>query len=96
MQDRSVGEPGDRLASRPDVDQQRTRPEEAGHRGLVGRAHAGADRIVRIVLEARRLLRYTDMTAAMIGYSLGFDDPSYFTRFFTRETGLAPRQYRSS
>ena len=29
-------------------------------------------------------------------YSLGFDDPSYFTRFFTRETGLAPRQYRSS
>lgn len=71
-----------------------------GHLNALCREHvrrsAGACIRGRIVLEARRLLRYTDMTAAMIGYSLGFDDPSYFTRFFTRETGLSPRRYRSS
>ncbi len=71
-----------------------------GHLNALCREHvrrsAGACIRGRIVLEARRLLRYTDMTAAMIVYSLGFEDPSYFTRFFTRETGLSPRRYRSS
>jgi AraC-like DNA-binding protein len=50
----------------------------------------------RIALEARRLLHYTDMTAAEVGYALGFEDPAYFTRFFTRETGTGPRQFRTS
>ena len=27
-------------------------------------------------------------------YSLGFDDPAYFTRFFTKHTGLTPTQFR--
>jgi AraC family transcriptional activator of pobA len=31
---------------------------------------------------------------AEIAYTLGFVDPAYFTRSFTRHTGVAPRQYR--
>lgn len=31
-----------------------------------------------------------------ISYNLGFNDPAYFSRFFQRETGQTPRQYRLS
>lgn len=48
----------------------------------------------RLVLEARRYLLYTDKTIAEIGYELGFEDPSYFTRFFVREEGMAPAAFR--
>ncbi|CAM5370779.1 helix-turn-helix domain-containing protein [Eoetvoesiella caeni] len=48
----------------------------------------------RMMLEARRYLLYTDKTIAEIGYELGFEDPSYFTRFFVREEGIAPAAFR--
>ncbi|MCF0199719.1 MAG: helix-turn-helix domain-containing protein, partial [Bacteroidaceae bacterium] len=38
----------------------------------------------RIVLEAKRLLRYSDMMVKEIAATLGFDDPSYFNKFFKR------------
>lgn len=47
-----------------------------------------------IVFEAKRLFQHTDLTATEIGYRLGFDDPSYFARFFKREAGVTPRQFR--
>jgi AraC-like DNA-binding protein len=50
----------------------------------------------RIALEARRLLLHTDDTAARIGYALGFEDPSYFTRFFKRRTRRTPSAFRAS
>ncbi|WP_454279992.1 helix-turn-helix domain-containing protein [Sphingomonas sp. Marseille-Q8236] len=31
---------------------------------------------------------------AEVGYSIGFSDPAYFTRFFTRHTSVSPRAYR--
>ena len=46
-------------------------------------------------LRARRRLRHSDQTIAEIARSLGFDDPSYFTRFFRRVTGRAPSTFRS-
>jgi AraC-like DNA-binding protein len=49
----------------------------------------------RVALEARRLLLYDGATVAEIGYRLGFVDPSYFTRFFRRETGLSPSRFRT-
>jgi len=49
----------------------------------------------RIVLEAKRQLRYTSESVSEIAYALGFDDPAYFTRFFSRRTGLAPRAFRA-
>lgn len=48
------------------------------------------------VIEAKRLFAYTEMTAAEVGYRLGFNDPSYFSRFFQRETGVSTVQFRHS
>lgn len=48
----------------------------------------------RIVLEAKRSLVYTSMTVSVVSYTLGFSDPAYFTRFFKRRVGLAPREFR--
>ena len=47
-----------------------------------------------IVLEAKRLFQHTDLTATEVGYRLGFDDPSYFGRFFKREVGISPGKFR--
>ncbi len=48
----------------------------------------------RLLLAARRNLVYTEKTIAGVSHSLGFADPSYFTRFFKKHTGLAPGQFR--
>ncbi|HTX23786.1 MAG TPA: helix-turn-helix domain-containing protein [Steroidobacteraceae bacterium] len=49
----------------------------------------------RILLEAKRQLVYTVMPVTEVAYTLGFDDPTYFTRFFTRRVGVCPRRYRA-
>jgi AraC family transcriptional activator of pobA len=49
---------------------------------------------LRAFLEARRALCYTTLTVAEIAYGLGFVDPAYFTRSFTRHAGLSPREFR--
>ena len=49
-----------------------------------------------VVLEAKRLFTHTNLTSAEIGYRLSFKDPSYFGRFFRREVGLSPRQFRQN
>lgn len=46
--------------------------------------------------EACRLLVYTRNSIAAIGYILGFDDPSYFSRAFRRHLGSTPRDYRAA
>ena len=48
----------------------------------------------RLILAARRQLVYTEKNIAGIAYHLGFSDPSYFTRFFRRATGLTPAAFR--
>jgi AraC family transcriptional activator of pobA len=48
----------------------------------------------RIIVEAKRNLIYSDMTVAQIAYWLGFDDPSYFSRFFTKHAGERPQTFR--
>ena len=55
--------------------------------------NAGAVIRARIALEARRMLLYSDNSAARVAHLLGFQDPSYFTRFFQREVGQSPRQF---
>ena len=47
-----------------------------------------------LVLEAKRMLAHSNDTVAEIGYSLNFEDSSYFGRFFKRETGLSPVAFR--
>lgn len=48
----------------------------------------------RLTLEGRRLLRYTNATVAQVAAELGFDDPSYFSRFYLRMTGRRPAEDR--
>lgn len=44
----------------------------------------------RIILEAKRLLSFTDMMVKEVAFQLGYEDPSYFVKFFKRETGYLP------
>ena len=44
--------------------------------------------------EARRMLIYTNLTAAQIAYDLGFSDPAHFSRVFTKGTGTPPKLFR--
>lgn len=46
------------------------------------------------VLEIKRLLVHTNLSVTEIAGKLNFPDQSYFTRFFKRETGISPLQYR--
>jgi AraC family 4-hydroxyphenylacetate 3-monooxygenase operon regulatory protein len=48
----------------------------------------------RLLQEARRLLRYSAVPVSEISYQLGFADPAYFSRFFTKRTGMPPSQFR--
>ena len=50
----------------------------------------------RVLLEARRLLAYTDAAVGEVAGELGFDDGAYFSRFFARRAGLSPLAYRSA
>jgi AraC family transcriptional regulator, transcriptional activator of pobA len=49
----------------------------------------------RVMLEAARLLRFTDLTVQEIGHRTGFRDPLYFSRAFKRHQGEAPQAYRA-
>ena len=49
----------------------------------------------RLILEARRMLAYTPATIAEVAAELGFDDPAYFSRFFSRSVGASPSGYRA-
>ncbi|MEM1322475.1 MAG: AraC family transcriptional regulator [Bacteroidota bacterium] len=50
----------------------------------------------RIVLEAKRDLRYTQKSVKEIAFDLGFDDPAYFTRYFKKAEQRSPQAYRSA
>lgn len=47
----------------------------------------------RLLLEAKRLLTYGELTVQEIAYELGFEDASYFSRFFKKKTGESPSNF---
>ncbi|GHT78215.1 AraC family transcriptional regulator [Bacteroidia bacterium] len=49
-----------------------------------------------VALEAKRLLFYTDKSVAEIAFELGYEDNAYFTRLFTKSSGMSPTQFRTS
>lgn len=49
----------------------------------------------RRLLEARRLLAYSQLPIAQIAHQLGYEDPAYFSRFFQRRVGVSPSWYRA-
>ncbi len=48
----------------------------------------------RLVLEAKRQLKFSTKTVKEIAFELGFDDPAYFSRLFSKNAGASPAQYR--
>jgi len=47
------------------------------------------------ILEIKRLLIHTNLSVTEIAHRLNFPDQSYFARFFKREVGISPLQYRA-
>jgi AraC-like DNA-binding protein len=48
----------------------------------------------RIILEAKRLLIYTDKTAKEIAYEVGFEDASHLSRLFKKHTTFSPSDFK--
>lgn len=71
----------------------------AGHLSEVVKSQSGKPAIKhihdRVIMEARRLLFHTEGSLKEIAFDLGFADASYFNRFFKRETGSTPADYRT-
>ena len=48
----------------------------------------------RINLEAKRLLAHSDLPITAMAEKLGFDEATNFTKFFKREAGFTPSEFR--
>lgn len=48
----------------------------------------------RLLLEAKRLLISADLSISQIAYELNFNDNSYFTKFFRKQAGMSPEEFR--
>ena len=48
-----------------------------------------------IILEAKVLMNQNPINVGELAFALGFEDPSYFTRFFKKHTGITPTEYYS-
>jgi AraC family transcriptional activator of pobA len=87
-----------------------TRHHDAGHyadalavppaslsRALTDVTGKGTKELVtdRVMLEAERLLRFTDMSINEVAFATGFDDQLYFSRAFKRHHGVPPSAYRA-
>lgn len=47
----------------------------------------------QLILEAKRLLMHTKLSAKEVAYELGFVDHTYFSKFFKKRTGLNPLEW---
>jgi AraC family transcriptional regulator, transcriptional activator of pobA len=50
----------------------------------------------RIVLEAKRLVVFTQKSSKEIGFDLGFEDPSHFSKFFKSNNGQSIQEFKGS
>ena len=48
----------------------------------------------RILIECKRLLIHTNLSASEIAYQLNFKDNSYFSKFFKKYMGISPDEFR--
>jgi len=46
------------------------------------------------IKEAKVLLNQTGASVTDIAVQVGFDDPAYFSRAFSKQVGISPRAYR--
>jgi AraC family transcriptional activator of pobA len=50
----------------------------------------------RVLLEAKRLLFYTEKSSKQIAFELGFEDAHNFSKFFKNHTGMAPTDFKKA
>ena len=50
----------------------------------------------QLTIEAKRMAMFSNLSVKEIGYSLGFEDASHFSRFFKQQTGLSFNDLRRS
>ncbi|MDH7447920.1 helix-turn-helix domain-containing protein [Aquimarina sp. 2201CG14-23] len=50
----------------------------------------------RILLEAKRLLLFSDKTSTEIAYELGYKEPAHFSKFFKNQIGSSPIEFKKS
>ncbi len=50
----------------------------------------------RLIIEARKKLRYSNLSVKELAYELGFNDPDYFSRFFKKCTGKSVSEFMHS
>lgn len=48
----------------------------------------------QVILEAKRMLYYTDMDVKEIAFNLGYEDHTYFSRLFSKVAGVSPKSFR--
>ena len=51
---------------------------------------------ITLINEAKNKLRSGDMSVSEVAYALGFENMSYFSRLFKKETGVLPTTYKSN
>lgn len=66
------------------------------HRKLTALTNQNATHFIRSIrlAKAKELLQKGDMNVSEVAFAVGFDDPKYFSRIFTREFGISPSHYR--
>ena len=71
-------------------------PQAALSRALVGVTGRTTKELItdRRMLEAARLLRFSDMSVGEVAFRAGYGDQLYFSRVFKRQFGEAPSVYR--
>lgn len=60
--------------------------------GLALWDHVNAYRVAR----ACELLEHSDLTITEVAFTVGFNDPAYFSRVFRKQTGKSPATYRAT
>ncbi len=50
----------------------------------------------RIIIAAKRMLFFSDQTTKEIAYALGFSEPSNFSNFFKKSTGISPSIFKNN
>lgn len=87
-QDRQVGSYAAKLGISPN------------YLNVLARKHLGRSALElineRVVLEAKRMLMETQYDVSEVAFKLGFNDLSYFSRFFKQHTGSTPLDFRTS
>lgn len=66
---------------------------------IIGRTRSKSPRQLiqqRFLLEAKRLLTYSQLSIAEIAFAVGFEDPNYFSRFFRSQENITPAEFRAT